>query len=414
MAGPAAEGTPLRVLIAVYASGYLSTSLQNMATLLIPLWVVQTMHPSAFVIGVIIGSRQALPAVFAIHGGAMMDRLGAKRVMAVFAAAGILVPVLYPVTPWIWAIIVLQMLGGLVTTMSWMGAQTLIGQVLKGDPVHSGRLSSAALIGNLTVPPIMGAVWDHFGAWGGFLTLSLWSAGIVLATAVLPAPSRELAGAGEPIRLRDFVPRLTSYIEAIALLSIPAIAVVVMVSVLRNTTYAIRGSFFVVYLDGIHLTGTEIGIVMSAAGAVGAVAALQAGRLSKLVDPVVLLFITVAGAVVFMSSIPLMGAFWQLLVVAGAWGASVGMSMPLMISITARAADARSQGKTVATRLAANRTAAAGLPVIMGAVADAFGIGDSFLIVGAALLLAQGAIVLYYRRITRPSAPLHGGAGGPR
>ncbi|MEE8516461.1 MAG: MFS transporter, partial [Alphaproteobacteria bacterium] len=248
MAESATETIPLRVQYAVYASGYLATSMQNMAGLLIPLWVVLTLEPSAFMIGIILGARHILPAVLSIHGGAMMDHLGAKRVMMVFAIAGFVVPIVYPLAPWIWAVVILQMLGGLATTISWMGAQSLIGQIMQGDPTHAGRLSSAALVGNLTVPLIIGAAWEHLGPWGAFLTMSLWAGGLFVAAYILPAPSKELVRADDRLRLRDFVPRLSSYLEALALLSIPAIAVVVMASVLRNTTYAIRGSFYVVYL----------------------------------------------------------------------------------------------------------------------------------------------------------------------
>ncbi len=400
MAEPATRNIPLRVQFAVYASGYLATSTQNMAGLLIPLWVVLTLDPSSFMIGVILGARHILPALLSIHGGAMMDHLGAKRVMLVFAVVGLMVPIMYPLAPWVWAVIILQMLGGLASTMSWMGAQTLIGQVMKGDATHSGRLGSAALIGNLTVPPIIGAAWDFLGPWGAFLTMSLWAGGLFFAAFMLPAPSQEISRADDRLRVRDFIPRMSSYLEALALLSIPAIAVVVMVSVLRNTTYAIRGSFYVVYLDSIGLTGTEIGFLMSAAGMLGAGAALLVGRISKVINPVVLLFVTVAGTIVFIAMPPLMGTFWQLMFIAGLWGASAGMSMPLMFSIMARAADARSQGKSVGLRITANRLGATILPVIMGAVAEVSGIGNSFLIIGGAMLVTLGGIALHARRVT--------------
>ena len=400
MAESAAENIPLRVQYAVYASGYLATSMQNMAGLLIPLWVVLTLDPSAFMIGVILGARHILPALLSIHGGAMMDHLGAKRVMMVFAIVGLIVPIIYPLAPWIWAVIILQMLGGLATTMSWMGAQTLIGQVMKGDATHSGRLGSAALIGNLTVPPIIGAAWDILGPWGAFLTMSLWAGGLFFAAFILPVPSKELSRADDRLRARDFIPRLSSYLEAFALLSIPAIAVVVMVSVLRNTTYAIRGSFYVVYLDSISFTGTEIGFLMSAAGILGAGAALLVGRMSKVIKPIILLFVTVAGAVIFIAMTPLMGTFWQLMIIAGLWGGSVGMSMPLMFSIMARAADAQSQGKCVGMRITANRLGATALPVVMGAVAEVSGIGNSFLIIGGVMLVTLVGIALYARRVT--------------
>jgi DHA1 family inner membrane transport protein len=399
LADPADEPIPLRIQWAVYVSGYLATGMQNMTGLIIPLWVVLTLNPSAFTIGLILGARPLLPAILAIHGGAMMDRLGAKRVMMVFALVGIVVPLIYPLAPWVWIVIILQMLGGLATTMSWIGAQTLIGQIMKGDATHSGRLGSAALFGNLTVPPIVGAAWDLLGPWGAFLTMSLWAAGLYVAAFILPAPSGELERADDRIHIRDFIPRLSGYIEAFALLSVPAIALVVMVSVLRNNTYAIRGSFYVVHLDSVSLSGTEIGLLMSAAGMVGVGAALLVAPLSRIISPVVLLFLTVAGAIVFISITPLLDMFWQLAIIAGLWGGSVGMSMPLMISIMSKAADSRSQGKSVGIRITANRASAAILPVIMGAIAEVFGIGNSFLIIGVTMLASLAGVAFYCQRV---------------
>ncbi|MBT7526039.1 MAG: MFS transporter [Rhodospirillales bacterium] len=402
ISAPISEPIPLQTQFAVYASGYLSTSMSNMAGMIIPLWVVLTMDPSAFTIGVIMGSRHFLPAILAIHGGAMMDHLGAKRVMLVFAIVGMIVPVLYPAIPWIGMIIIRQMLAGLATTMSWMGAQTLIGQVMGGNPVHSGRLSSAALLGNLTVPLIIGAAWDHLGVWGAFMTMSLWGGGMVVAAILLPAPSKELSRGTDKINIRDFIPRLSGYLEAFALLSVPAIAVVVMVSVMRNTTYAVRSSFYVVYLDSIQFSGTEIGFLMSAAGSLGAISALLVGPVTKVIKPVILLFITVTCAIIFISLTPLMATFWQLMVIAMLWGASVGMSMPLMFSIMARAADSKSQGKSVGIRLTANRLAASGLPVLMGGIAEITGIGNSFLVIGVVMLASLGGVALYAQRVIGP------------
>lgn len=400
MAEPiAAERIPLRIEWAVYASGYLSTSMQNMAGLLIPLWVVVTFHPTPFMVGIILGARHFLPTLLSIHGGAMMDHLGAKQVMVASAILAVVVHLIYPVTPWIWAVIILQMLGGLAVTTSWMGTQTLIGQVMKGSATHSGRLSAVALMGNLTVPPIVGAAWDHFGSWGGYLTMSLWAAGLVAAALVLPAPSAELSRATDRLRARDFIPRARSYIEAFALLSVPAIAMVVMLSILRNSTYAIRGSFYVVYLDSINLTGTEIGVLLAASGLVGSGAALLTGRMTKVVNPIVLLLLTVGTTIFFMAIPPLTDKYLILLLIIVLWGASAAMSMSLMFSTLSKAADARSQGKSVGLRLTANRMAATVLPVIMGAVADVSGVNASFLIVGGALLLMLMGVAFFSRRV---------------
>jgi hypothetical protein len=66
----------------------------------------------------------------------------------------------------------------------------------------------------------------------------------------------------------------------------------------------------------------------------------------------------------------------------------------------ARAADSRSQGKSVGLRLTANRLSATILPILMGAVAEVSGIGNSFLIIGAAMLVSLAGVGLYARRVT--------------
>jgi sugar phosphate permease len=63
--------------------------------------------------------------LLAIHGGAVIDRMGARRVMIFLAAIGAVTPFLYPVTPFIWAIIVLQLITGLVDSLGFWGGWVL-------------------------------------------------------------------------------------------------------------------------------------------------------------------------------------------------------------------------------------------------------------------------------------------------
>src|SRR4051794_5429291 len=109
---------PVRTQIALYGSGMFS----DMASqVVVPLWVL-SLHPSAVAFGTVIGARSLLPFLLSIHGGVLMDRLGARQVMLFFAAIGVCLPILFPVLPWIWAAVLLQLAVGLTTTMSWVGA----------------------------------------------------------------------------------------------------------------------------------------------------------------------------------------------------------------------------------------------------------------------------------------------------
>ena len=70
---------PLRVECAIYGIGGFSTTMHFMAMTIVPLWVVQ-LELSPFWLGLVLGCRPVLPLFFSIHVGALLDRMGARRV----------------------------------------------------------------------------------------------------------------------------------------------------------------------------------------------------------------------------------------------------------------------------------------------------------------------------------------------
>src|SRR5258708_16884491 len=86
--------------------------------------------------------------------------------------------------------------------------------------------------------------------------------GMVQRAGVLRAPQAELAprdpeAAGAPagFRLRDTLPRLSDYISCFALMALPAVAATMAIMFLRTATSGVQFSLYIVYLDGIGLTG---------------------------------------------------------------------------------------------------------------------------------------------------------------
>jgi MFS family permease len=405
------ERIPLPVQCAVYASGLFANSLAYMTTVVVPLWAL-TLEPSAFMIGVVLGARHFLTLLLSIHSGALMDRLGARRVMVFFAVICILLPVFYPMLPSIPALIVLQMLIGLATSTGWTGAQTLIGQVMKGNPTYAGRLSFSIRIGVFISPPIIGITWDHLGPWWAFSIMSLWATGSLIASLSLPtthpgAPA--VSGAwdhgedrgvrtGAKVALGDLMPRLSDYIAAFRLMAIPAVVFVVAVTMLRMAGNGIQNSFYVVYLRSIDVTATEIGLLLAAASVLGGVGALAIGPVARIFRPHWLLLMTVTGSIVLVAITPLLGSFFLLLIASGLRGGTMGMSQPLMISILSRATGRESQGKSVGLRATANRLTATVLPIVMGAVVELAGLEASFLIIGGVLVALMALLAIHVKR----------------
>jgi MFS family permease len=387
---------PFRVQLAVYATGTFANSTNNIVSVILPLWAV-AIGASPFMIGIILGARHFLTTLLSIHGGALMDRIGTRRVLIWFGAAAAISPILFPAMPWVWAAIVLQMVGGLASNYGWIGAQAQIGEIMDGHPVYAGRFSFSLRFGQLAAPPLAGLAWDLGGPWAGFGLLTLWGAGLFVSSLTLP-PTAEGEGTG-PVRLRDLVPRLSDYVDAFRMMAVPAILLIVMVTVLRMGGNGMQSSFYVVYLEDIGYTGTIIGLLIGAAGLLGFAGALSVAPLTRLMQPYWLLILTVAGTIAFVAVTPLIGGVFLLLLIASALrGGAMGLSQPLMISILARASGSKNQGKGVGLRTTANRLSSMLVPVLMGAVVEVAGIEASFYIIGAFLIGMMGLVALHVKR----------------
>jgi MFS family permease len=386
---------PLGVQLAVYATGTFGNTVNNVVTVILPLWAIH-LNASPLMIGLILGARHLLTMVFSIHGGALMDRLGTRRVLVWFAAIGALTPFLFPIMPWLWAVVVLQMLGGISSSFAWMGAQALVGQIMRGSPLYAGRLSFVLRIGHLAAPLAAGISWDLFGPWGGFTVLGLWGLGVLLASLALPKP--EVSESRTKLGADDLMPRLSDYTGALRMMAVPAIALVVMASTLRMSGQGMHGSFYVVYLEGIDLSGTLIGVLLAVGSLVGFAGAISVAPLARRFSGHWLLIGAVAGGVLCIAVTPLLGGiFLALLLVAGIRGGTMALAQPLMISILSGAAG-RDQGKGVGMRTTANRLVSFAVPVIMGGVVELVGLENSFYVVGGVLIALCVAIAVYVER----------------
>lgn len=372
--------------------------MSNLMAVILPLYLV-SLKPTALMIGIVIGSRTFLPLLFSIHGGSMIDKIGARRV--IFWSAIILssVTFLYPTTYWLPLIILFQMIAGHAATMGWIGAQTLIGQRMKGDATYAGRMAFSNRIGILIGPPLAGATWDFVGPVAAFCFTAAWALMIVIGVILLPKSEGELSEPKGTFQWATVIPHPSDYIAAFRLLAIPAVLLVVIMSVLRVIGEAVNASFYVVYLDSIGLSGTAIGLLQSAYSMFGAASALSAGRMARLFNPFWLLVGAVVLGTVFISITPLLGGVYLLLMLAMmARGSVTGLVQPLMLSIVSRATDSGSQGRAVGLRATANRLAMTFTPILMGAIVEVLGIEASFYVIGFLTVSLLLVVALYVKR----------------
>ena len=411
MSAAAAPTPPKRALAMAYCGGGLSMGLMDTLIFVVPLWALM-LGASATEVGLLVGARSVLPFLFAIQSGVLMDRFGARRIMAVVTIAMIVLSPLYPALPWIPAMMVIQMFTGLASTIVWVGAQTVIAQICGGDAGTLGRFNFASRIGTFTAPIVMGLLWDFTNPWLTFGFVSLWSAALLAIIRASTDPKTsgtddgtEVKSPEAPptadIRLADFIPRPADYTRTFALLAIPAIAISVTANLLRNTTSGVQGSIYVVYLDEIGLTGTLIGILFSAIEGASAIGSLLAGRAAQRFSAYFLMVVTTGIAIVLINITPLLGGVFALLIAAQiARGIVQGINQPVLFSIQARAAGPRRQGAMVALRVTVNRLVSIVLPPILGIIADAAGIEVSFYVLGLVLVAATMGLWIAVRFTT--------------
>lgn len=410
---PAARPHP-RDLRAVYCIGLFGMGLIDVFVFLMPLYGL-SIGLSATEIGMLVGARTVFTLLFSIHIGNLMDRFGTVRVMKIFAASAVVLAPVYPLTDSFAGLLVLQILVGGAVSFAWAGAQTLIAQISKGDAEYIGRFSFASRIGTTTAPLVAGAIWDAGGVWPAYLLASAW--GVILVGTMWLAPaspvtpgrqnkSEDTGTADSPPRVpfsfRDLAPRLADYTRSFAMLAIPIVALSVTVMFLRNSTSGINNSIYVVYLNGIGMTGIMIGILFAAIEATSGLGALLGGRASRLGDPRWIMVIGTAAAIFFISITPLLGGIFALLLLAQIIrGLLQGITQPVMFSVQSKAVGAHEQGAVVGLRQTMNRLSAIIVPPAMGLIADRWGMGQSFLIVGAALLFLCGLVAVWVHKTPR-------------
>ena len=384
---------------AVYVVALLSNGISKMMSVIVPLWLI-TLQPSGLMIGLMIGARSLMAILFSIPGGALMDRIGARRVIIGFAVLGLATTPLYPLMPWIVAVMLLQVLNGFSETTVWNGIQTLMGQFMKGDHEFAGRLIFATRIGTLVGPLFSGFCWDLWGPWGGFGSTALWAAAMVAVSSRLPDfPLRSGPASEARPRLSafDVMPRLADYREALILLLVPSIGTMAVVSMLNLGIASIQQSFQIVLFERSGYSGTLIGLLTGVVALAAAWGSLTVGRLTRRFSELTLLNIATIVPIGVMGLMPFVDALTGLAIVLAILGFAQGVGQPLTISMISKATDKDAQGKAVGLRATVNRITTTVLPIAMGAIADVVGLVASFPIVCGALL----ALSLWFWALSR-------------
>ena len=121
-------------------------------------------------------------------------------------------------------------------------------------------------------------------------------------------------------------------------MAIPAVATTMAIMFLRTATNGVQCSLYVVYLNGVGLTGTAIGILFAAIEVTSGLGSLFAGRAMRLGDPQRTMLTGTVLSILLISATPFIGGIFALLLLAQALrGWLQGVVQPVMFSVQAKA-----------------------------------------------------------------------------
>jgi MFS family permease len=171
---------------------------------------------------------------------------------------------------------------------------------------------------------------------------------------------------------------------------------------MRNTTYSIKTSVYVVYLDRIGLVGTMIGALFATVEIASGLGSLFAGRAMRLGDPQRTMLSGTVLSILLIAATPLLGGIFVLLLLSQAVrGWLEGVIQPLILSVQAKSVGRHQQGAVVGLRQTGQRLTSIVIPPLMGDIADRWGVSQSFFILGAAMLMLCLPLAWLVRRAAR-------------
>jgi MFS family permease len=387
----------------VWVLGFVSMLMDissEMIHALLPVYMVTALGTSALAVGVIEGIAEATAAVTKIFSGAISDRLGKRKGLAVlgYGMAAFTKPV-FPLAP----------------NLAWLVAARFVDRIGKG--VRGAPRD--ALVADLSPPEVRGASFglrqslDTIGAFVGPLAaivLMLWTANsfqTVFWIAVIPGflafglIAFAVRDPDRPAGLRIVKSPLSR--AELGRLGLDYWWVVVIAAVFALARFS--EAFLILRAGAAGLPIALVPAVMVLMNIVYALAAYPAGILSDRVDRRTLL---VAGLVVLVAAdvvLAFAGTVAGVAVGVALWGLHMGLTQGLLATLVADTAPAELRGTAYGMFNLATGIALLAASVIAGALWDVIGPRGTFL-AGATFAATAAVGLLVLRR--------HGNAGGER
>ena len=356
-------------------------------------------------LGLIAAGFAVLSLVLAIPVGRQIDRRGEMPFVVLGMVLVCVVSFVLVGVDAIWALVVTQAVLGLGQLLATLGVQALIAN---SDPTYRdsrfGTFTAAVSLGQFVGPAASGFVSQRVAVpgvvpWGGdgadlvgsSVFLAAGAAGLLGVLLALSArhagstPRGDVrAGQVSPLRSVGRVLRQPNAPHAM----LASIAVL--------TTTDLLVAYLPAYGAAHGLSPTTVGVLLSVRAGASMASRVLMGTLTRRIGRGRLLGLSTAVPAVVLAPLPLLESPAVLFAVMLVSGLGLGLGQPLSLVWIAQTAPPDMRGTAVGVRLTGNRLGQVTIPLLVGGLVGAAGLGGVFvsmaaMLVGSSLLTASGS-----------------------
>lgn len=345
---------------------------------LVPLFSV-SLGATPLLVGAIVAVSYFVALLLAIPLGSLVDSLGARKLIGVSTLAYAAAALFVAVFPGFGGLLAAQVILGASHLLFLVSAQTYVASYSEGQSREQnfGLYTSGVSLGQLIGPPLAGLLIDKHGfewAFGaaGLTILVAFAASRFLASSSV---TRDAAG----VVTNDHQPRVAVNKSLRMLLSGYEIRTALLASCGTLFALAVFGTFVPVYLEGLSLSATTIGLMLS----VRALSSMLVRPFMPLIVKAIgsrhtTLWVMVLATGLGLGPIGFVESVWAIGLFVCLVGVGAGLTQPLTLVIVAENVLPQLRGYAMGVRLTGNRLAQMISPLAIGAVAGAIGFGSAF------------------------------------
>lgn len=381
---------------------------------LVPLLSV-SLGASPLLIGALIAGGNLVPLVLAIPLGRLVDRRGAWPLLVTGTAmlaggAGIVA-----IAPELIVLAIAQAIVGLGQIVLAVATQTTVAAIGVGRARQRafGWYTAAVSLGQLVGPLLAGLVVDLAGFREAFAFAGLASCAALALCFALPRRSAQAQARAEAVSSAGTeVPASTRPETARTLLANWGMRMALVTS--GGVVFAAMAyqSFLPVHLAELAFPATTVGAIISvrALAAVlvrpwlSSVTRVFGNRSTAFIALVLLVALAVAPTALVTST-------WLLVVLALLVGIGTGIVPPLSMVTLVDHVERKDQGLAFGVRLTSNRVAHLLSPVVVGVIAEVYGLAAALLLAGALTASCAGLAALWRRPFEYRERGVEGAAG---